>query len=119
MDGWRSLTAPRNRPRGATAGTAPEIWKTQTNSSMPVGRRVVLAPAHIVQGGCGIESHGAPHTVGDQGIEAGALVHFVEVRQRLAGIELAAILLKTGGRSTLFSSPSTRSEAGTMSFNPC
>ena len=81
---------------------------------------VVLAPAHIVQRGGGIEAASPSTAVGDQRVEAGAFVHFVEMRQRRAGIQLlAASSANTGGRSALLSSPSTRSEAGTMSFRPC
>ena len=56
----------------------------------------------------------APQPIGDQAVQAGAFVHFVEVRHRLAGEQHAAGLRAdfTGGRSTLFSRPSTRSLAG-------
>ena len=65
------------------AGTAPEIWKTQTKSSIysarPSGRR-----------GAWWRGRGPwrPDAIGEESVDAGAFVNFVEVRQRLAGVEL-------------------------------
>ena len=61
------------------------------------------------------------HAVGHQAVEPGALVDFVEVRQRLAlrTDSRRPSRLRTGGRSALFSVPSTRSLAGSRSFSPC
>ncbi len=61
------------------------------------------------------------HAIGHQAVEAGAFVDFVEMRQRLAFVEHARSRrgCVTGGRSALFSVPSTRSLAGSRSFSPC
>src|SRR5271157_1338883 len=52
---------------------------------------VALAPADIMQS-CGrVEPHRRPDAIGDYRIDADALVNLVEMRQRPAGIKLAAI----------------------------
>ena len=44
---------------------------------------VVLAPAHVVQGGRGVQAHRLPQPVGHQRVDRHALVGLVEVRERL------------------------------------
>ena len=51
---------------------------------------VVLAPADIVQGVLRRKAQLAPQAIGHQAIQAGAFVHFVEVRHRFAGEQHAA-----------------------------
>ena len=51
---------------------------------------VMLAPAEIVQGVLRRKAQLAPQAVGHQAIQAGAFIHFVEVRHRFAGEQHAA-----------------------------
>ncbi len=74
------------RRRGAGAEPS-RRFRTPTRNR----RRYVFAVAHVVQGGLGIEAELRPDAVGDQGVEAGAFVHFVEVRQGLAFVQHAAV----------------------------
>ena len=61
---------------------------------------ILLAPADIVEGGGGVEVHGGPDAIGEDEVEAGAFVDFVEVGQRAAGVD-SLPASKTGGRSAL------------------
>jgi hypothetical protein len=81
--------------------------------------RCRLAIAHVVQRGFG-RIRALPHAIGDQRVQARAFVHFVEVRQRRFPHRARGRCRRafTGGRSTLFNSPSARSEAGARSFSP-
>ena len=84
-------------------------------------RAVPVAPADVVQRVFDRLAHRLVDAVGHQAVEAGALVHLVEVRQRLARRRARACRrgCVTGGRSALLSVPSTRSLAGSRSFRPC
>ena len=51
------------------------------------GAGEVLAPADVVQRGGGVEAERGPDAIGDEAIDAGALVDLVEVDERAAGKE--------------------------------
>ena len=50
-----------------------------------------FAVADVVQRGLGTETELGPDAIGDQSVQAGALVHFVEMRQRTAFVQHAAV----------------------------
>jgi len=56
--------------------------------SIGTGAAEVLAPAQVVQRGGGIELERGPAAVGHESIEGGAFIHFVEMRQWTASVEL-------------------------------
>ena len=80
IGGWRSLSRPGQPPTKWAGGAAPEISKTQTKSV------VAAAPSASPQRtSCRVVSAGWPSSpdaaIGEQRVEAGAFVHFVEVRR--------------------------------------
>ena len=60
--------------------------------------RVGLAIAHVVQRGFRRVSQRLPNAIGDQRVQARALVHFVEVRQRVILIEHAPVAARAHRR---------------------
>src|SRR5262245_25113388 len=64
---------------------------------MPVPA-IRLAVADIVQGGLRIVAQLGPDAVGRQGVEPGAFVHFIKMRQRAALVEDAAVAARGDGR---------------------
>ena len=85
MGGWRSL-----RAHGVAAG---DVRGGNGAGDLEDPDEVVfilLAPADVVEGGGGVEVHGGPDAIGEDEVEAAALVHFIEVRQRAAGVEFLA-----------------------------
>ncbi len=48
---------------------------------------MVLAPADVVQRVGRVQAHGLPHPVGDERVDRDALVHLVEVWQRVVGVQ--------------------------------
>ena len=83
---------------GAGDEEHPDVGVEGLGEILAAGTRVVAAPPEIVKRVLGREAELAPEPVGDESVEAGALVHFVEVGKRLAGEEfLAGHLVINGG----------------------
>ena len=73
-------------------GTAPEISKHPDELAV-----VILAVAEVVEGVFGGEAELLPDAVGNEAIESGAFVDFIEMREGLAGVEFAAVAERPAG----------------------
>jgi len=80
---------------------------------------VVLSPAHIVEGGGGVEVHGGPDAIGKDQVDAGALVCLVEVGQRTAGVEFLARGIEDRRPLHVVQQAFRQVGCGTRSFRPC
>ncbi len=75
----------------------PDIGVERLGEILAAGAGVVAAPTQIMERILGSEAELAPELVGDESVEAGALVHLVEVGKRFACTEFRAGLLVING----------------------
>jgi len=107
MPGWRSLPAPFQPPMKCAGGggrlRAPRGGGGRRGAAdeqhPDIVAAVLLTPAQVVQGVLRGEAKLAPQAVGDEAVEAGAFVHLVEMRQRLALEEHAPAVGAAHGRA--------------------
>ena len=86
--GCRSLAAPVQPPMKCAGGAEPLI-KKHPHVVVDRAGAIPIAPAQIVQRVFDRLAHRLVNAIGHQPVEPGALVDFVEVRQRLAFVQHA------------------------------
>ena len=84
------------------------------------GTGVMATPAKIVQGVFRVESQLPPQFVGDQAVEAGAFVDFIEMRHGLAGKKFTLVHRRLHRRAIdIVESSFDQIAGGGRSFKPC